>query len=224
MSRLAAMQPYFLPYPGYFSLLVRSEVLVVLDEDQYVARRWMNRTKVSMESGKEWLTLPISGKHGTRIPLRDCVVATDTVAYLNAERKYSQLVSDSIFANLPALRTLGDNLVQLNMQLIEGVSGILGLAMPSVVYWSDLKSSILYKGDFQNRAVALTKYFDCNTYLNPSGGRHLYERDLFSSFGLNLEFMEPFIESESDTLSVVAQPDSGDSIAARIKARARSFE
>lgn len=224
MSRLAAMQPYFLPYPGYFSLLVRSEVLVVLDEDQYVPRRWMNRTKVSTEMGTEWLTLPISGEHGTRISLRDCVVATDTVSYLKAERKYSQLVSGSIFAELPAMGTLGENLVQINMQLIEDVSNILGLAMPLVVYWSDLKSSILYEGNFQNRAIALTKHFDCKTYLNPSGGRHLYDRDLFYSFGLNLEFMDPFVESESDTLSVVAQSDSGDSITKRINERARSSE
>lgn len=224
MSRLVAMQPYFLPYLGYFSLLVKSDVFVVLDEDQYVPRRWMNRTKISSEMGKEWLTIPISGDGGTRIPMNRCVVADDTVAFQKAERKYSELVSDSDFQDLPTMRQLGTNLVNINMQLIEAMFEILKLDRPEVVYWSNVKNSVLFEGDYQNRAVALTKVFDCRTYLNASGGRPLYEKELFSSSGLNLEFMEPFVETEIDTLSVIAQAEPIGSIAKRIIRGAKTSE
>ena len=224
MSRLVAMQPYFLPYLGYFSLLVRSDVFVVLDEDQYVPRRWMNRAKISIEIGKEWLTLPISGDSGTRIPLLRCTVANDTDAFLKAERKYSELVSGSDFQHLPPMQQLGTNLVQINMQLVEGLFESLKIDMPEVVYWSDVKNSVLFEGGYQNRAVALAEFFNCRTYLNPSGGRALYESELFSSSGLNLEFMEPFVETEQDTLSIVSQADSIGSIAKRILRRAKSSE
>lgn len=224
MARLVAMQPYFLPYLGYFSLLVRSEVFVVLDEDQYVPRRWMNRTKISLDPRDEWLTLPISGQSGTRIPLSQCVVAKDTDAYIKAERKYSELVSSSEFHNLPPLNGMGENLVQINMQTIKSSFEILKLRMPAVAYWSDLKNLVLFEGGYQNRAIALAKYFDCETYVNPSGGRLLYEHAMFAHSGLKLEFMHPFVKSDIDKLSLAAQTDSIASIAERIGTGAQSSE
>ena len=41
----AIVQPYYLPWIGYFELIRNVDIFVILDDVQYVKREWKNRTK-----------------------------------------------------------------------------------------------------------------------------------------------------------------------------------
>ena len=60
MATIAIMQPYFLPYAGYFRLIARSDVFVIYDCVQFPRRGWVHRNKLLDAAGAEqWLTLPL---------------------------------------------------------------------------------------------------------------------------------------------------------------------
>src|SRR5437660_8507371 len=57
---VAIMQPYFIPYAGYFRLFAASDLFVLYDCVQFPRRGWVHRNRLLDASGKErWLTLPL---------------------------------------------------------------------------------------------------------------------------------------------------------------------
>ncbi len=44
--KLAIMQPYFLPYIGYFQLMAAVDVFVLYDNIKYTKKGWINRNRI----------------------------------------------------------------------------------------------------------------------------------------------------------------------------------
>ena len=58
---VAIMQPYFIPYAGYFRLFAASDLFVIYDCVQFPRRGWVHRNKMFGADGREcWLTLPLA--------------------------------------------------------------------------------------------------------------------------------------------------------------------
>ena len=47
--RLAIMQPYFVPYIGYFQLMHAVDNLVLLDDVHFINRGWINRNRIARQ-------------------------------------------------------------------------------------------------------------------------------------------------------------------------------
>src|SRR6185437_7330472 len=61
MATIAIMQPYFIPYAGYFRLIAQADLFVVYDCVQFPRRGWLHRNKLLDAQGQEqWLTLPLT--------------------------------------------------------------------------------------------------------------------------------------------------------------------
>ena len=59
--RIAIMQPYFLPYAGYFRLLQQTDLFVVYDCVQFIRRGWIHRNRLAnMNKELSWLTLQLA--------------------------------------------------------------------------------------------------------------------------------------------------------------------
>lgn len=43
---VAIMQPYFLPYLGYFQLIVASDVFVFYDDVNFIKKGWLRRNRI----------------------------------------------------------------------------------------------------------------------------------------------------------------------------------
>src|SRR6266850_6673150 len=57
--RLGIMQPYFMPYIGYWQLLAMVDVFVLYDNIQYTKKGWVNRNRF-LQNGKDALfTIPL---------------------------------------------------------------------------------------------------------------------------------------------------------------------
>src|SRR5258708_6670465 len=57
---VAIMQPYFIPYAGYFRLFAASDLFVVYDCVQFPRRGWVHRNRLADRNGAlRWLTLPL---------------------------------------------------------------------------------------------------------------------------------------------------------------------
>jgi hypothetical protein len=60
---LAAHQPIFLPWPGFFHKAVHADCLVLLDDVQFPrGRSWLGRNRLKNEDGELWLTVPVLKK------------------------------------------------------------------------------------------------------------------------------------------------------------------
>lgn len=77
---LAAHQPIFLPWPGFFHKAAHSDHLVLLDDVQFPrGRTWLTRNRLKNETGELWLTVPVMRKHRGLQAIRNVEIQNDTV-------------------------------------------------------------------------------------------------------------------------------------------------
>src|SRR5262245_52093591 len=61
MTSVAIMQPYFMPYAGYFRLFAATDLFVLYDCVQFPRRGWVHRNRLQDAHGElAWLTLPLA--------------------------------------------------------------------------------------------------------------------------------------------------------------------
>lgn len=56
---VAAHQPHYLPWLGYFDKIAKSHVFVVMDDLQYEAQNFQNRQRLKLDQGTKWVTVPL---------------------------------------------------------------------------------------------------------------------------------------------------------------------
>ena len=63
MRKIGILQPHYIPYLGYFSLIKKVDTFVILDNVKYIKEEWKNRNKIRFNSKLDktrWLTIPIN--------------------------------------------------------------------------------------------------------------------------------------------------------------------
>src|SRR5208282_4712259 len=64
---LAAHQPQFCPWLGYFDKMRRADVFVLLDDVQFKKNEWQNRNRIKTTNGPAWFTVPVLHDFGQEI-------------------------------------------------------------------------------------------------------------------------------------------------------------
>jgi len=59
MKRVAIMQPYFLPYIGYFQLINAVDEFIIYDNIQFSKKGWFHRNRLLQNGKDEYFTLPL---------------------------------------------------------------------------------------------------------------------------------------------------------------------
>ena len=183
------MQPYFIPYAGYFRLFAVADLFVALDSVQFPREGWVHRNRLTGRDGESrWLTLPIQ-KAPLDTHIRDIRLTSDMRERLAPQmRRFPALLEPNPDAvQLAAAITLPrDSLVDYTIELIEIAARALDLVRP-IVRSSSLPLPPELTG--QERVIAIAQHLGATTYVNAPGGRDLYDRDAFLAAGLELRFL-----------------------------------
>jgi len=192
MTTVAVMQPYFMPYAGYFRLFAAADVFVAFDCVQFPRRGWVHRNRLPLASGdSDWLTLPIQKcDRDTRIDaLR---FAPDAHAQLERSmRRFPCLQGGKGPTPLLDLVTdIGSGTVAdyLCGQLAQ-LATLLGMVRPIV-----RSSTLGIAADVhrQDRVLAVARALGATRYVNSPGGLELYDPKRFADSGIELKFLAPF--------------------------------
>lgn len=211
MKTVAVMQPYFLPYAGYFRLFAAADVFVVFDCVQFPRRGWVHRNRFNVTPGtRDWLTLPLQKcSRDTRIA--DLRFAPDAAALLaRGARRFPLL--ERAWSNetplLAAVREPGSGGVAdyLCAQLAL-IAAMLGLSRPMI-----RSSSLGIPEDLhgQARVIAIARSLEATHYVNPPGGRALYDPAAFNAHDIALRFLAPFSASTDSILTLLLAGPVGD--------------
>lgn len=75
--KCAIMQPTYLPWAGYFSMINEVDCFVFFDDVQFARRSWQQRNRINFKNTEKWLTIPVK-KTGLRNQLINQVEILDT--------------------------------------------------------------------------------------------------------------------------------------------------
>lgn len=192
--RIAIMQPYFLPYLGYFQLIRSVDKFVLYDDVDFIVRGWVNRNRFWIGGRDSLLTIPLqNGRRG--VPINEVVVAE---MYDSWKRKFLKSVTlnyskslnfEEVYCILEAsLNTPSYFLADINYRSLMSCCAWIGLKTEII------KTSGIYGNrelDRAERLLDICKKEGATDYVNAIGGRDLYAADWFKTRGVSLHFLEP---------------------------------
>lgn len=190
--KMAIMQPYFLPYVGYYQLIAAVDTFVVYDNIQYTKKGWINRNRMLRNGSDVTFSLPIKKDSDyLDVVQRELAPNFDRKKLLN-QFKGAYGRAPFFEQSLPLLERVvcyeNNNLFRYIYHSIVEICAYLGIKTKIEVS-SEIEIDHDQKG--QEKVISLCKALSADTYINSIGGMDLYGADEFSESGISLKFIRP---------------------------------
>ena len=193
-SRVGLMQPYFLPYLGYFSLIKHTDIWVVFDTPQFIKNGWIERNRILRPGdGWQYINVPLM-KHPHTAPIKDVMIRDNEpwkarilaqIYHYKAFAPYYQKVREFLEESLASdAKTIS----LLDVHLLVQVCKYLGLPFKYMVY-SQASLSIGAVADSDEWALEVTKALGGCEYINAPGGIGFYDNAKYERAGIKLTFL-----------------------------------
>lgn len=190
------MQPYLLPYIGYFQLIAAADVFVVYDNIKYTKKGWINRNRLLLQ-GQPWtFSLPLqAGSDHLDIVQRQVSASFqpgDLLRKLEAAYRKAPFFETTMSLAQTVLSCREKNLFDFLLHGLQQTMAHLSLNTPIRV-----SSTLQVDGQLraEERVIATCKALGAKQYLNPIGGTELYDPVHFSQAGLGLSFLRSRLSS-----------------------------
>jgi hypothetical protein len=192
MITCAVVQPSYIPWRGYFDLILRSDIFVFYDDVQYDKHGWRNRNRIKTPRGLEWLTIPVRAKGNTfGVPINQIEIADNHVwnrkHLLTLRQNYGDAPYLEQYWSLleDYLVRPSSRLVDLTIPLTIDVARELGATGEFV-----LSSKLGSKGGRVERLLSTIRAVGGTHYLSgPSAQGYLDPAD-FVGQGITIEFLD----------------------------------
>jgi hypothetical protein len=207
--KLAIMQPYFFPYLGYFQLINSVDTFVIYDNIEFTKSGWIRRNRILNGNRDRYIIIPlkkasdysrvcdlqIAKTYDFKKMLRIIRGAYERAPYFN--HTY-QLLKNII---PPGNYQLFDYLLYITKSLCAFFE-----IQTKFIISSSIRINHSLKA--QEKVIALCRALNADEYVNPSGGKSLYDKRSFSKSGIKLslhrmsditygQFKDPFLPNLS---------------------------
>jgi WbqC-like protein family len=193
MKKVAIMQPYFLPYIGYFQLINAVDEFIVYDNIQFSKKGWFHRNRFLQNDSDDYFTLPLK-KDSDYLDVNQRLLSdTWPTEREKTLRKFKENYRkapffESVFPKIEGIYNFEErNLFDFVLNSLKTVCKMLDIQTPFVVS-SQIAMDHSLKGEA--KVMALCRAVGATQYINPIGGLDLYERNVFENQGLDLSFIK----------------------------------
>jgi len=215
MTTIAVMQPYFIPYAGYFRLFAEADLVCIFDCVQFPRRGWVHRNQLpGVAAQPHWLTLPLA-KGPTNIRITDLRFAENAAGSMETRCR--------TFPILRAVRhPLLDAMLAPSGDVVGYLENLLSIAcremcLPfEVIRSTTLQIPNSFRG--QDRVLEICRKFGAKRYINLAGGQRLYDSQYFARQGVELKLFEPWTGSNWSILYRLLTEPAAD-VAAQLRAQ-----
>ncbi len=190
------MQPYFLPYIGYFQLIKSVDIFVVYDDVNFIKQGWVNRNKI-LVGGKDFVfTIPLK-EASSFVTIRDTQV--NASQFIKWRSKFLRTVEHSYkkapyFLNIYPIissilhKDMGYSIADFAYESIKVFSNYLGLKTKFIL--SSEEYSETKNFDREKRLYHIVHQNKSTHYINTEGGIKLYDKNSFALNGIKLDFIK----------------------------------
>ena len=188
--KLGVMQPYFMPYLGYYQLIKAVDLYVVFDDVNYIKRGWSAQNNILI-NGQKYL-FHIDVQNGSQNSLYCDVIIIDDFVRLRKtiEMNYKRApyfvqtvgVLDSIFSYFDK------RFNYFVLHSFQQVLSYLGINT-QLVLSSTIQNDRELKG--KDKILDICRILNADVYINAIGGQELYDKEDFKKEGIELRFLRP---------------------------------
>jgi len=192
--KIAIMQPYFMPYIGYLSLLKQTDRFVLLDTVQFIRHGWIERNRILKQNdGWQYIQVPLKKFHqGTSINDVHINNSIDWKNKIFAQLKHYQKTAPYYYNTIASLQSIFEanytDIVSINKKGLEVICENLGLNKRIDVF-SQMDLQIEPVNSPDEWALNICKAIEGITeYWNPIGGKSFFDISKYDKSNINLKF------------------------------------
>tara|TARA_B100000965_G_scaffold356099_1_gene333848 strand:+ start:2635 stop:3345 length:711 start_codon:yes stop_codon:yes gene_type:complete len=177
---IAISQPTYLPWIGYFNLIINSNKFIFLDDVQFDKRSWQQRNKIKSNLGEQIISVPVKTK-GKRDQLLKDVVVDDqnffkkhlkTIQTNYSKTKYFKKIFP-LFESIEKEINKELHLSNINIILINLILEILNIKRKII-----LSSKLDITGEKTSKLINICNFLGDKKYLANPGAINYLEKDM----------------------------------------------
>lgn len=193
---LGIMQPYFFPYPGYFSLIKATDKLILFDISQYVRHSWMNRNRIIDANTHEgrYISVPVKKArlktpiNETRLFNNECWKEKINV-HLGYYRKHAPHYNRVLDFLNETLRPEFAYLSELNIQTLKATCDYIGIDLNFEIF-SEMSLRIEPVNGADEWGLNICKAMGETEYINPIGGKSFMDTRKYQNGNVDIKFLK----------------------------------
>ena len=212
--RLAIMQPYFMPYIGYFQAISAVDKYILYSNLNFIKEAWMNRNRILLNDGRIYqFTVPLLHKSSNCL-IRDIMVdnskpwAKNLLTTISSNYKKAPFFEETYALIETLLSAEHHSLSSLNSTTLRAIANHLDIKTiieddNSRFLEMEDKLSRLDNGydDFPflkltspirkvARVIEMCRLEGADLFINAIGGQELYSKNEFKQYGIDLYFIQ----------------------------------
>jgi len=193
--KLGIMQPYFLPYIGYISLIKHTDMFILLDEVQFIRHGWIERNRILKPTeGWQYIQVPLQ-KHTQTELIKNIKINNDLnwgkkilsqIEHYKKKAPYYRRVVDLLKEIFSKQYT---TIVELNKDSLNAICDYLSIKKDICVF-SEMGLTIDPISEPDEWALNISKARHANEYRNPHGGVSIFNKEKYDRANIALVFQE----------------------------------
>lgn len=190
--KLGIMQPYFIPYIGYWQLMNAVDKYVIYDDVNYIKGGWINRNRILVNGQPSFFNIPMLGASpnkkinevGVNHDLK--LMAKNLRILEGAYKKAPQY--ERVFPLVEAIfSSQQENIAGFIADSFQIINRYLGI-QTEMILSSSLRKDCSLRG--QDKVLAICEELGASEYYNAIGGQELYSFSDFRRRGIQLKFLQ----------------------------------
>jgi hypothetical protein len=190
--KLGIMQPYFIPYIGYWQLMNAVDKYVVYDDVNFIKSGWINRNLILVNGKSKYFNIPMVGASSFKL-INEVGVNCDIKLVEKNLRTIEGAYKKAPYYDLiyPLIKDIlsyqCDNIAQYIFNSFKIICDYMNIQTELIV------SSTLDKDNelkAQDKVLEICELLGADEYYNAIGGRELYSFEDFEKRGIKLKFLK----------------------------------
>lgn len=194
--KTAVMQPYFLPYLSYWQLIAAADCFVILDDVNFIKRGYINRNRILINGEPYLFSIPVQDASQNRL------IMDTRLKFENRDRKKFLARVENSYRRAPHFESVMPLIKRIVEYETDDLTEYIRNSLKECMFCLDIRTEVLKSSGMEkdnsctgaDRIVEICRCLSSDIYINPSGGRILYRKEMFEKYGIDLYFLETDFE------------------------------
>ena len=187
--KLGIMQPYFMPYIGYWQLMATVDIYVVYDDVNYIKGGWVARNNILLNGQKHMFTITLNGASPNKL-FNEITIKDDF-------KKFSRLI-ESAYRKAPYYAEVSILLDKIYNYEDKSLGAFMMHSFQVVLDYLDINTKLVLSSTIakdnslrgKDKVKHICHLLGADTYYNAIGGQELYDKVDFKAGGIDLYFVQ----------------------------------
>lgn len=192
--KLGIMQPYFMPYIGYWQLMAAVDTYVVYDDVNYIKGGWVTRNNILLNGQKHMFTITLNGASPNKL-FNEITIKDDF-------KKFARLL-ESAYRRAPYYEEVCALMEKTYNYEDKSLGAFMLNSFQVVLDYLEIDTKLILSSTIEkdnslrgkDKVKHICQRLGADTYYNTIGGQELYDKEDFKAEGIDLYFVQTNLEA-----------------------------